>query len=95
MNLVGASRPRPGYCFRCGEEGHIADHCENNPDPSKVARKKQFVEGEASPMGLAEPSEVAAGKLQAVFAVVHVENGGESQCPKQDPKTLTAIQKVP
>ncbi len=26
MNLVGASRPRPGYGFRCGEEGHIAVH---------------------------------------------------------------------
>lgn len=39
MNLVGISRPRPGYCFHCGEEGQIAVHCENDPDPSKVARK--------------------------------------------------------
>ncbi len=43
MNLVGASRPRPGYCFRCGEEGHIAVHCENGPDPSKVARKRSLL----------------------------------------------------
>lgn len=43
MNLVGASRPRPGYCFHCGEEGHIAVHCENDPDPSKVARKRSWL----------------------------------------------------
>lgn len=43
LNLVGASRPRPGYCFRCGEEGHIAVHCENDPDPSKVARKRSLL----------------------------------------------------
>ncbi len=43
MKLVGASRPRPGYCFRCGEEGHIAVHCENGPDPSKVARKRSLL----------------------------------------------------
>ncbi len=24
LNLVGASRPRPWYCFCCGEKGHIA-----------------------------------------------------------------------
>ncbi len=54
----------------------------------------QFVEGEASPMGLAEPSEIAAGKIQAVSAVGHVENGGESQCPKQGPETFDCYLKV-
>ncbi len=44
-------------------------------------------------MGLAEPSEIATGKLQAVSAVGHVENGGESQCPKQDPKTFDCYSK--
>lgn len=39
-------------------------------------------------MGLAEPSEIAAGKLQAVSAVGHAENGGESQCPKQNLKLV-------
>ncbi len=48
----------------------------------------QFVEGKASPMGFAEPNDTAAGKLQAVSAVGHVENGAESQCPKQDLKTF-------
>ncbi|XP_026088519.1 zinc finger CCHC domain-containing protein 12-like [Carassius auratus] len=43
LNLVGACRPRPGYCFHCGEEGHIAVHCENEPDPSKVARKRSLL----------------------------------------------------
>lgn len=35
------SRPRPGYCFRCGEDGHLASSCGNAPDPSKVAEKRQ------------------------------------------------------
>ncbi len=45
-------------------------------------------------MGLAEPSEIAAGKLQAVSAEGHVENGGESQCLKQDPETFDCYSKV-
>lgn len=34
------SRPRPGYCFRCGEDGHLANSCGNAPDPTKVAEKR-------------------------------------------------------
>ncbi|XP_051974162.1 zinc finger CCHC domain-containing protein 18-like [Xyrauchen texanus] len=30
---VTKSRPRPGYCFRCGEDGHISVTCENSPNP--------------------------------------------------------------
>ncbi len=37
---VTSSRPRPGYCFRCGEDGHLTSHCENDPNPSKVDEKK-------------------------------------------------------
>lgn len=40
MSGTGMPRPRPGYCFRCSEDGHIVTHCENDPDPSKVARKR-------------------------------------------------------
>lgn len=32
-------RPKPGYCFRCGEDGHIASGCENDPNPSLVNEK--------------------------------------------------------
>lgn len=35
------SRPKPGYCFRCGEEGHIASTCPNNPNPTLVAEKRE------------------------------------------------------
>lgn len=35
-----SARPRPGYCFRCGEDGHIAVNCENEPNPSKVESKR-------------------------------------------------------
>lgn len=35
------SRPRPWYCFQCGEDGHIVSACENEPNPSLVALKKK------------------------------------------------------
>lgn len=34
------SRPRPGYCFHCGEDGHLAVNCENKPNPRKVEEKR-------------------------------------------------------
>lgn len=35
-----ANRPRPGYCFRCGEDGHLAINCESAANPSKVEEKR-------------------------------------------------------
>ncbi|CAG5993060.1 unnamed protein product [Menidia menidia] len=36
---------KPGYCFRCGENGHIKPQCNNEPNPALVARKrKQFAQ---------------------------------------------------
>lgn len=35
------SKPRPWYCFQCGEDGHIASACDNEPNPSLVAAKKK------------------------------------------------------
>ncbi|KAJ8358043.1 hypothetical protein AAFF_G00040990 [Aldrovandia affinis] len=37
---TAANRPRPWYCFNCGEDGHIATHCGNAPNSSKVDEKK-------------------------------------------------------
>nr|XP_054591108.1 zinc finger CCHC domain-containing protein 18-like [Nothobranchius furzeri] len=34
-------RPKPGYCFQCGEDGHIASACPNDPNPSLVADKRK------------------------------------------------------
>lgn len=36
---------KPGYCFRCGEDGHIKPNCDNDPNPSLVvAKRKQFAQ---------------------------------------------------
>uniref|UniRef100_A0A3P8SMC1 CCHC-type domain-containing protein n=1 Tax=Amphiprion percula TaxID=161767 RepID=A0A3P8SMC1_AMPPE len=40
-----ASVPKPGYCYRCGEDGHVKTHCDNPPNSALVAhKKKQFAE---------------------------------------------------
>lgn len=37
--------PKPGYCYNCGEDGHMKTQCDNAPNPSLVAtKKKQFSE---------------------------------------------------
>ena len=35
------TKPRPWYCFHCGEDGHIASQCEGDPNPSLVNAKKR------------------------------------------------------
>ncbi len=35
-----SNRPRPWYCFRCGDNGHLAANCENEPDTSRVENRK-------------------------------------------------------
>ncbi|XP_030607476.1 zinc finger CCHC domain-containing protein 18-like [Archocentrus centrarchus] len=35
------NRPKPWYCFHCGEDGHIASACSNDPNPSLVADKRK------------------------------------------------------
>lgn len=40
-----SARPRPSYCFRCGEDGHIAVNCENDPNPAKVESKRHELRG--------------------------------------------------
>ena len=36
-------KPKPGYCFRCGNDGHIKPQCDQHPNPELVAEKrKQF-----------------------------------------------------
>ncbi len=35
------NRPRPCYCFHCGDDGHLAFNCENDPNPRKVEEKRR------------------------------------------------------
>lgn len=35
------NRPKPWYCFQCGEDGHIASACPNDPNPALVAAKRK------------------------------------------------------
>lgn len=39
------SKPKPGYCFRCGEDGHIKPQCNNTANPTLVTlKRKEFTE---------------------------------------------------
>ncbi|XP_032384184.1 zinc finger CCHC domain-containing protein 12 [Etheostoma spectabile] len=40
MSPVPKNRPRPWYCFQCGEDGHIVSACSNESNPSLVAEKR-------------------------------------------------------
>lgn len=36
-----AKKPKPWYCFRCGEDGHIANGCTDPPNPALVNVKRK------------------------------------------------------
>lgn len=36
-------RPRPWYCFQCGEDGHVAASCNNVANPALVASKRKLL----------------------------------------------------
>jgi len=38
------NRPRPWYCFNCGEDGHISPSCTEAANPALVAEKKRQLE---------------------------------------------------
>lgn len=35
------SKPKPWYCFRCGQDGHIVAACEFDANPALVAAKRK------------------------------------------------------
>lgn len=38
------NKPRPWYCFNCGEDGHISTFCTNDPNPTLVTEKRRQLE---------------------------------------------------
>lgn len=38
------NKPRPWYCFNCGEDGHISTFCTNDSNPTLVAEKRRQLE---------------------------------------------------
>lgn len=36
-----SSRPRPWFCFKCGQDGHIAPNCSSQPNSSLVEEKRR------------------------------------------------------
>lgn len=51
-----ANRPRPGYCFRCGEDGHLCVNCENDPNPHRVEEKRRELRERQAAWDLKNPS---------------------------------------
>ena len=39
MNTNSPNMPRAWFCFKCGEDGHIAASCVNEPNPAAVRQK--------------------------------------------------------
>lgn len=39
--VYATKKPKPWYCFRCGEDGHIARSCSDPPNPTLVEAKRQ------------------------------------------------------
>lgn len=37
------TKPKPWYCFRCGEDGHIVSSCDNAANPALVASKRKLL----------------------------------------------------
>ncbi|XP_078802604.1 paraneoplastic antigen Ma3-like [Oryzias latipes] len=45
LQKPSSAGPKPGYCYNCGEDGHIKTNCNNDPNPTLVAMKrKRFTE---------------------------------------------------
>lgn len=40
---TATSRPRPWYCFRCGEDAHLAVNCGSEPNPLLVEEKRRLL----------------------------------------------------
>ncbi|XP_043951881.1 uncharacterized protein LOC122819316 [Gambusia affinis] len=39
---ISNSSSKPGFCFRCGEDGHVKPQCDNEPNPALVTAKRKI-----------------------------------------------------
>lgn len=49
--VPAAKRPKPWYCFQCGEDGHIKSTCSNPPDPALVNAQRQDLKAKHGSLG--------------------------------------------
>ncbi|KAK0146798.1 Tafazzin [Merluccius polli] len=70
-----SKRPKPWYCFRCGEDGHIKPQCDGEPNPSLVATKGRLLKEKQQAWdavnSTSEPEQGQTG------------TGRQKKCPKQ------------
>lgn len=50
-----SAKPKPGYCFKCGEDGHIASNCSNEANPALVAAKRNALRHKQREWELSRP----------------------------------------
>ena len=76
------SQPKPGYCFRCGEDGHIKPQCDNEPNPALVAEKRRKFNAK-NPLGQKRTPVYAQTpfKLEPVPVAGRTGTGIDTECP--------------
>jgi hypothetical protein len=52
----GANRPKPWFCFKCGQDGHIVPNCPNPPNSSLVEEKRSQLKGKQQSWEKRKPS---------------------------------------
>ncbi len=90
--FVTTKRPRPWYCFKCGEDGHIISSCSNPANPVLVdAKRKELKEKQQAWDEKTASKRPLHFKLEAV--PVEGRSGTEKQKSPQEKLKTKAILK--
>ena len=60
-SVSATKRPKPWYCFQCGEDGHIKTTCSNPPDPALVNVKRQQLKARQEAWEKNNPADILNG----------------------------------